>query len=90
MAHLLRKWEEAVIDFKIAKASLAIVLRHLGRIVTIFALCCAIGLQWIALQSLAWTTMLIDYSKRAPLCQAIDSSLSANLSIPTLRKARPV
>jgi hypothetical protein len=47
------------------------VLCHLGRIVTIFALCCAIGLQWIALQSLAWTTMLIDYSKRAPLCQAI-------------------
>jgi hypothetical protein len=59
------------LTLKIATASLAIVLRHLGRIVTIFALCCAIGLQWIALQSLAWTTMLIDYSKRAPLCQAI-------------------
>ena len=56
---------------KIAKVSLAIVLCHLGRILTIFALCCAIGLQWIALQSLAWTTMLMDYSKRAPLCQAI-------------------
>jgi hypothetical protein len=52
-------------------ASLAIVLRRAGRIITIFALCCAIGLQWIALQSLAWTTMLIDYSKLAPLCQAI-------------------
>jgi hypothetical protein len=37
----------------------------------VFALCCAIGLHWIALQSLAWTTMIIDYSKRAPLCQAI-------------------
>jgi hypothetical protein len=37
----------------------------------IFALCCAIGLHWIALQSLAWTTMIIDYSKRAPLCHAI-------------------
>jgi hypothetical protein len=59
------------LTLKIATASLAIVLRHLGRIITIFALCCAIGLQWIALQSLAWTTMLIDYSKRAPLCQAI-------------------
>jgi hypothetical protein len=47
------------------------VFSDVGRIVTIFALCCAIGLQWIALQSLAWTTMLIDYSKRAPLCQAI-------------------
>jgi hypothetical protein len=42
-----------------------------ARAVTIFALCCAIGLHWIALQSLAWTTMIIDYSKRAPLCQAI-------------------
>jgi len=59
------------LTLKIARASLAIVLCRLGRIVTIFALCCAIGLQWIALQSLAWTTMLIDYSKRAPLCQAI-------------------
>jgi len=44
---------------------------HVGRIITIFALCCAIGLHWVALQSLAWTTMLIDYAKRAPLCQAI-------------------
>jgi hypothetical protein len=47
------------------------VFRQVGRIATIGALCCAIGLQWIALQSLAWTTMLIDYSKRAPLCHAI-------------------
>jgi len=28
-------------------------------------------MHWIVLQSLAWTTMLIDYSKRAPLCRAI-------------------
>jgi len=47
------------------------VLRCAGRIATIFALCCAIGLHWIALQSVAWTTMIIDYSKRAPFCQAI-------------------
>ena len=46
-------------------------LRHVGRIVTIGALCCAIGLHWVALQSFAWTSMLIEYSKRAPLCQAI-------------------
>jgi len=47
------------------------VLRCTGRIATILALCCAIGLHWIALQSLAWTTMIIDYSKRAPLREAI-------------------
>jgi hypothetical protein len=51
--------------------SLAIVLFYLGRVVTITALCCAIGLHWMALQSLAWTSMFIEYSKRAPLCQAI-------------------
>jgi hypothetical protein len=45
--------------------------RQVGRIVTIGALCCAIGLQWVALQSVAWTSMLIKYSKRGPLCQAI-------------------
>ncbi|PYK23151.1 MAG: hypothetical protein DME59_17920 [Verrucomicrobia bacterium] len=51
--------------------NLVSVLRCICRVITIFALCCAIGLHWIALQSLAWTTMVIDYSKREPLCQAI-------------------
>jgi hypothetical protein len=51
------------------------VVRCIARAVTIFALCCAIGLHWFALQSLAWTTMIIDYSKRAPLCQAITQTL---------------
>src|SRR6187551_1842568 len=45
--------------------------RCAGRIATITALCLSIGLHGIALQSLAWTTMVIDYSKRAPLCLAI-------------------
>jgi len=47
------------------------VLRWIARAVTIFALCCAIGLQWLALQSIAWTAMIVDYSKNASLCQAI-------------------
>jgi hypothetical protein len=59
-------------------ASLAIVLRCAGRIVTISALCCAIGLHWIALQSLAWATMIVDYSKRAPLCQAITQTFDGS------------
>jgi hypothetical protein len=47
------------------------VLRCIARAVTIFALCCAIGLQWLALQSIAWTAMIVDYSKNASLCHAI-------------------
>jgi hypothetical protein len=47
------------------------VLRQVGRVAVIGALCCAIGLHWVALQSFAWTSMLIEYSKGASLCQAI-------------------
>jgi len=56
---------------KFVTPSLKLVLRQIGRIAIIGALCCAIGLHWVALQSFAWTNMLIEYSKRAPLCQAI-------------------
>jgi hypothetical protein len=47
------------------------VIRWIARAVTIFALCSAIGLHWLTLQSIAWTSMIIDYSKRGTLCQAI-------------------
>src|SRR5262245_24675408 len=46
-------------------------VRCLARALTISALCCAIGLQWVALQSIAWTSMIIDYSKHGSLCAAI-------------------
>jgi hypothetical protein len=51
------------------------VIRWIARAITIFALCCAIGLQWLALQSIAWTAMIVDYSKNASLCQAIAETL---------------
>jgi hypothetical protein len=70
-ALLLERWSERVIDMKFVAPSLAKVFRCAARVTTVVALCCAIGLHWIALQSFAWTTMIIDYSKRAPLCQAI-------------------
>jgi hypothetical protein len=56
---------------KFVKPSLEAVVRQFARIATIGALCSAIGLHWVALQSFAWTSMLIEYSKGAPICQAI-------------------
>lgn len=56
-------------------ASLASVIRWIARAVTIFALCCAIGLQWLALQSIAWTAMIVDYSKQDSICRAIAKTL---------------
>lgn len=46
-------------------------LTWIGRVLTVLALCSAIGLHWIALQSIAWTAMIVEYSKCAPLPQAI-------------------
>jgi hypothetical protein len=51
------------------------VLWCIARVVTILALCGAIGLQWLALQSIAWTAMIVDYSKSESLCQAITKTL---------------
>jgi hypothetical protein len=51
--------------------NLVTVLRYICRAITIFALCCAIGLQWLALQSIAWTAMIVDNAKHASLCKAI-------------------
>jgi hypothetical protein len=55
--------------------SIGDVLHCIGRIVMVLALCCAIGLHWIALQSLAWTAMVVQYSKCARLGQAIEQTL---------------
>jgi len=48
-----------------------IVLGFIARGATIVALCCAIGLQWLALQSIAWTAMIVDNAKHTSLCRAI-------------------
>jgi len=66
------------VDMGEVPISLVIVFRCVGRIATIIALCCAIGLHWIALQSFAWTTMIIDCSKRAPLRAAITQALDGS------------
>jgi hypothetical protein len=60
-----------LIDLHRDARSLAIVFRCVGRIATISALCCAIGLHWIALQSVAWTTMIVSYAKQQSLRSAI-------------------
>src|SRR5580704_5170266 len=53
-------------------------LRRVGRAITVLALCCAIGLQWVAIQSVAWTTMLIKNSRHASFCKAITQTLDGS------------
>lgn len=45
--------------------------RFFGRWLTVLALCGALGLHWAALQSTAWTLMLIENAKKESLAQAL-------------------
>jgi len=47
------------------------VLNSISRAVTVSALCFSLGLHWLALQSVAWTTMLVANARHAPLSEAV-------------------
>jgi hypothetical protein len=48
------------------------------RCLVALALCCSVGGQWIALQSIAWTTMLVEYSQQCSFKQAIVQTFDGN------------
>jgi len=50
----------------------------IGRAATIFALCLSLGFHWIALQSVAWTTMLVSNACHAPLSEAVAKTFDGN------------
>jgi hypothetical protein len=47
------------------------VLRFAIKIIAIVALCSAVGLQWLALQSFAWSGMMISNATRVSFCEAV-------------------
>ena len=46
-------------------------MKATGRTLLIVALCLSLGGQWMALQSVAWATMLVSNSRHAPLGVAV-------------------
>src|SRR5437867_13429722 len=49
-------------------------LRWLSRWFVVFALIFALGAHWAILQSVAWTSMVIAYSQKAPLKEALQKT----------------
>jgi hypothetical protein len=45
--------------------------RRIGRCVIALALCCSLGGYWLTLQSIAWATMVFNYSQHCSFKQAI-------------------
>jgi hypothetical protein len=46
-------------------------MRTLGRMATILALCLSLGFHWLALQSVAWTAMLVSNACHVRLSEAV-------------------
>ena len=47
---------------------------HLSRWLLVAVLFVAIGGHWAVLQTVAWATMIVDYSKTAPLTEAVQKT----------------
>ena len=47
------------------------VFRQASRVLLVLTLCLAVGGHWLALQSVAWATMLIENSSREPFAVAL-------------------
>ena len=47
-------------------------LMRLGRSLVALAICCSIGGHWIGLQSIAWATMVVNYSQECSIAKAIE------------------
>jgi hypothetical protein len=47
------------------------VLSFAGRTIVVVALCLAVGLHWLTLQSVAWTAMMLRNVTQVSFCQAV-------------------
>src|ERR1700747_2529192 len=47
-------------------------LTRLGRLLVALAVCCSIGGHWIGLQSIAWASMVVNYSQHCSITKAIE------------------
>src|SRR5450755_1043075 len=54
------------------------VISSIVRGLIVATLCAAICLHWIVLQSVAWTSMVVKYSQRSSLYQAVEKTLDGN------------
>jgi hypothetical protein len=54
------------------------VILTIARAAAALALCVSIGGHWAALQSIAWATMIVEYSQSAPLSKAVAETFDGN------------
>jgi hypothetical protein len=54
------------------------VTSRIARAVVVLALCLSFGAHWVVLQSVAWGRMVVEYSLRVPLAEAVAETFDGN------------
>jgi hypothetical protein len=54
------------------------VIGSVGRGIIVLALCLSIGAHWAFLQSVAWGSMIVSYSRQAPLADALTKTFDGS------------
>jgi hypothetical protein len=54
------------------------VILAIARTAVAFVLCVSVGAPWVALQSVAWATMLVEYSQESTLAKAVVQTFDGN------------
>jgi len=57
---------------------LGFVILAIARATVVLVLCVSVGAPWVALQSVAWATMLVEYSQEATLAKAVVQTFDGN------------
>ncbi len=56
--------------------------QRLARGMVVVAICLSLGLQWAALQGIAWTSMLINYSTKGSFAEAVTKTFDGQHPCP--------
>jgi hypothetical protein len=65
---------DAARAFSLRAKPVLFVISKLGRVLLIVALLTSCGAHWLVLQSVAWTTMLVENSRRGSLVEAVKTT----------------
>lgn len=53
-----------------------------ARVLLVATLCLSVGVQWVVIQGVAWTTMLISFSQNGTLIEAVEKTFDGDHPCP--------
>lgn len=63
-------------------------LQRVARWAVVLALCLCVGAQWIVLQGIAWTGMLIEFSQQGTIAEAVSKTFDGEHPCPLCKAVK--